>query len=48
MDRFARGPFHVGYEERVDVRELRRQRVARAQAARETAGLDAVLVWKDE
>src|SRR3712207_5683043 len=48
VDRYARGQFNVGYEERVDVRELRRQRVARAQSARDAAGLDALLVWKDE
>ena len=30
MDRFARGPFHVGYEQRVDLGALRRKRVAKA------------------
>jgi Xaa-Pro aminopeptidase len=48
MDRFARGPFHVGYERRVDLDGLRRKRVAKADAERKKAGLDAVLVWKDE
>jgi Xaa-Pro dipeptidase len=48
MDRFARGPFHVGYERRVDLEGLRRKRVARADAERRRAGLDALLVWKDE
>ena len=48
MDRFARGPFHVSYEARVDLNELRRKRVARAQAERKKAKLDALLVWKDE
>ena len=48
MDRFARGQFHVGYEERVDLRDLRRQRVDKAQAERDRDDLDAVLVWKDE
>lgn len=48
MDGFAPGQFNVGYEERVDRRQLRRGRVARAQAARAEAGLDALLVWKDE
>jgi Xaa-Pro aminopeptidase len=48
MDRFARGQFHVGYEERVDLRDLRRQRVDKAQAERDRDELDAVLVWKDE
>ena len=48
MDRFARGPFQAGYEKRVDFEALRRQRVERAQEQREAAGLDALLVWKDE
>lgn len=48
MDRFARGQFQVGYEERIDLRALRAQRVAKAQAERERSELDAVLVWKDE
>jgi Xaa-Pro aminopeptidase/Xaa-Pro dipeptidase len=48
MDRFARGPFHVGYERRVDLDGLRKKRVAKADAERRKAGLDAVLVWKDE
>jgi len=48
MDRFAHGPFHVSYEGRVDFNELRRKRVAKAQAERDKAQLDALLVWKDE
>jgi Xaa-Pro dipeptidase len=48
MDRFARGQFDVGYEERGDLSALRSQRVAKAQAERERAGLEALLVWKDE
>lgn len=48
MDRFARGPFHVGYERRVDLNALRTKRVAKAQEERKKAGLDALLVWKDE
>jgi Xaa-Pro aminopeptidase len=48
MDRFARGQFHVGYEERIDLRDLRRQRVDKAQAERDRDELDALLVWKDE
>lgn len=48
MDRFARGPFHVGYEARVDLESLRRKRVARARAERDKSQLDALLVWKDE
>ena len=48
MDRFARGPFHVGYERRVDLDVLRKKRVAKADEQRKRAGLDALLVWKDE
>jgi Xaa-Pro aminopeptidase len=48
MDRFARGPFQVSYEQRTDPAALRQKRVARAQSERERAGLDALLVWKDE
>lgn len=48
LDRFARGPFHVGYEYRVDLAALREKRIAKAQAERRAAGLDALLVWKDE
>jgi Xaa-Pro aminopeptidase len=48
MDRFARGPFHVGYERRVDLEALRRKRIAKADEQRRKAGLDALLVWKDE
>lgn len=48
VDRFARGPFQAGYEKRVDFPSLRRQRVEKAQRQRAAAGLDALLVWKDE
>lgn len=48
MDGFARGPFHIGYEKRVDLDALRQKRVAKADEQRKKAGLDALLVWKDE
>lgn len=48
MDRYARGGFNVGYENRVDVRQLRAKRIAQAHEERRKAGLDALLVWKDE
>lgn len=48
MDRYARGQLNVGYEERVDIRQLRRERVDKAQQARRDAGIDALLVWKDD
>jgi Xaa-Pro aminopeptidase len=45
---YAHGQFAVDYEERVDPEALRDERVERARAALTEAGLDAVLVWKDE
>src|SRR3974377_337868 len=48
MDRFARGPFHVGYERRGELEALRQKRIAKADQQRRLAGLDALLVWKDE
>lgn len=48
MERFARGQFQVGYEERIDLNTLRRKRVEKARAEAERDDLDAVLVWKDE
>jgi Xaa-Pro dipeptidase len=48
MERFARGPFHVTYERRVDLDALRKKRIARADEQRKRAGLNALLVWKDE
>ncbi len=48
MAGYALGPFQVDYEQRVDFAELRRQRVEKARAQMEAAGLDALLVWKDE
>src|ERR1700736_1231851 len=48
MERFAPGGFHVTYEKRVDLDALRAKRIAKAEAQRRAAGLDALLVWKDE
>lgn len=48
VQRYARGQFNVGYEQRLDVADLRTQRVAKAQAERDRADLDAILVFKDE
>jgi Xaa-Pro aminopeptidase len=48
MDNYARGQFNVGYEQRLDVAELRAQRIAKAQHERDRAQLDAILVFKDE
>ena len=48
MDLYARGPFHVDYQIRVDFQALRAFRLHRAWQSMEAAGLDALLVWKDE
>lgn len=48
QDRFAQGSFHVNYEHRVDFEALRAKRIAKADEQRRKAGLDALLVWKDE
>ena len=48
MQHFAQGGFHVTYEKRVDLDALRKKRIARAEEQRKKAGLDALLVWKDE
>src|SRR5580765_2598193 len=45
---FAHGQFRVDYEDRPDPYALREKRVERAREAIRAAGLDAVLVWKDE
>jgi len=44
----ARGQFNVDYEARVDHEALRVTRVGRVRRAMKEAGLDAILVWKDE
>ena len=46
--RFARGPFSTSFEHRFDWQALRSGRLERATAAVEQAGLDALLVLKDE
>ena len=48
MSGYARGPFNVDWEERIDFGRLRRERVARARDALSSSGLDALLLWKDE
>jgi Xaa-Pro aminopeptidase len=48
VDRFARGQFSVGYEQRLDLPHLRQARVGKAQNTRREAGIDALLVWKDD
>ena len=48
MSGYARGPFNVDWEERIDFGRLRRERVARAHGSLTASGLDALLLWKDE
>jgi len=45
---FAAGPFNAAYEQRIDFAALRRKRVERVREEMRRAGLDALLVWKDE
>jgi Xaa-Pro aminopeptidase len=45
---YARGPFQVDYQQRVDLDALRSYRLRRAWEAAEAHGLDALLVFKDE
>ena len=42
IHKYAKGPFAVDWEDRYDFAELRRERVAKAQAALSDSGVDAV------
>jgi Xaa-Pro dipeptidase len=48
VPRFAPGPFNVDYEQRPSPESLRAGRVQRAREQVRSAGIDALLVWKDE
>jgi Xaa-Pro aminopeptidase len=48
LGRYAHGQFAVDYESRVDMQAVREGRIRRARSAMAEAGLDALLVWKDE
>jgi Xaa-Pro aminopeptidase len=48
LGQFAHGQFRVDYEDRPDPTRLREKRVARAREAMAAAGVDGLLVWKDE
>ena len=48
LGQFAHGQFRVDYEDRPDPGRLREKRVERARQAMKAAGVDALLVWKDE
>jgi Xaa-Pro aminopeptidase len=48
LDRYAYGPYDVTYERRIDTVNLRSKRIQRVVEQLDAAGLDALLVWKDE
>jgi Xaa-Pro dipeptidase len=48
LGQFAHGQFRVDYEDRPDHASLREKRIVRAREAMKAAGLDALLVWKNE
>lgn len=48
MSGYARGPFAVDWEDRIDFDRLRRDRVSKVRAELLASGLDALLLWKDE
>ena len=48
LGQFAHGQFRADYEDRPDFAALRDKRIARAREAMVAAGLDALLVWKNE
>jgi Xaa-Pro dipeptidase len=48
MSGYARGPFGVDWEDRIDFARLRRHRVEATQQALRNSDMDALLLWKDE
>jgi Xaa-Pro dipeptidase len=48
MSGYARGPFGVDWEDRIDFPRLRSQRVDAVREALRTSDIDALLLWKDE
>ena len=45
---WARGGMMVDWEHRIDMDKMRKERVAKTQAAMKEAGIDALILWKDE
>ncbi len=45
---WARGGMMVDWEQRIDFDRMRKERVAKTQAAMKEAGIDALILWKDE
>src|SRR5688500_19037078 len=48
MTGYARGPFGVDWEDRIDFPRLRSDRVTAAQQALRSSDIDSLLLWKDE
>ncbi len=48
MRGYARGPYGVDWEDRIDFRRLRGDRIRGAQEALRNSDIDALLLWKDE
>jgi Xaa-Pro aminopeptidase len=48
MSGYARGPFGVDWEDRIDFARLREHRVEQVRAALRASDVDALLLWKDE
>jgi Xaa-Pro dipeptidase len=48
MSGYARGPFGVDWEDRIDFARLRTDRVAAVQQALRNSDIDSLLLWKDE
>ena len=48
MSGYARGPFGVDWEDRIDFPRLRSDRIAAAQQALRNSDIDSLLLWKDE
>jgi len=48
MHGYARGPYGVDWEDRVDFARLRRDRIGAVQEALRGSDVDALLLWKDE
>ncbi len=48
MSGYARGPYGVDWEDRIDFPRLRRRRVEDTQRALKSSDIDALLLWKDE
>ncbi|MEX0756291.1 MAG: Xaa-Pro peptidase family protein [Actinomycetota bacterium] len=48
MSKYARGPFGVDWEDRIDFDRLRRNRIRQVRDTLRASDIDAMLLWKDE